>query len=75
MIAEAIQIDEPVDRPQQMIRRNMVLDAEAVKQRLLHHRSVAHHRLISAASSQRLNQTVSPSSSVVFQQNRGASGH
>ena len=33
-----------VDRPQQVIRRYVVLDAEAVEQRFLHHRPLAHHR-------------------------------
>ena len=47
MLAEPAQIDEPVDRPQQVIRRHVILDAEAVEQRLLHHRSLAHHQLIS----------------------------
>ena len=47
MIADARQIDEPVDRAQQVIRRNMILEAEAVKQRLLHHRPLAHHRPVS----------------------------
>jgi hypothetical protein len=47
VLAEPTQIDEPVDRSQQVIRRNVVLDAEAVEQRFLHHRSLAHHQPIS----------------------------
>ena len=47
MFAKAVQIDEPVDRSQQMIRRHVILDAEAVKQRFLHHRPLAHHQQIS----------------------------
>jgi hypothetical protein len=38
-----------------MIRWYMVLDAKAVKQRLLHHRPVAHHQKISRYRN-RLNQ-------------------
>ena len=38
------QVHEPVDRSQQVICRHMILEAEAVKQRLLHHRSLAHHQ-------------------------------
>ena len=41
-----IEIDEPFNRPKQMILRNMVLDAEAIKQRLLHHRPLADHQHI-----------------------------
>ena len=48
MFADAGQIDEPVDRTQQVIARHMILDAEAVEQRLLHHRPLAHHRTVSA---------------------------
>ena len=49
--------------------RDVRLDAEAVKQRLLHHCPLAHHWLISAAASQRLNQAGNRSSSGAFQQN------
>lgn len=44
MLADAVQINEAVDRTQQITRWHMVLDAEAVKQRFLHHRSLAHHQ-------------------------------
>ena len=44
MLADAFQINEAVDRTQQIIRWHMVLNAEAVKQRFLHHRSLAHHQ-------------------------------
>ena len=47
MLANARQVDEPVDRAQQMIRRDVILEAEAVKQRLLHHRPLAHHQPVS----------------------------
>ena len=47
VFADITQIDEPVDRSQQVVRRNVVLDAEAVKQRFLHHRSLAHHQQVS----------------------------
>ncbi len=43
MLAQAGQIDETVDPPQQMIVRNVALQAEAVEQRLLHHRPLTHH--------------------------------
>jgi len=38
------QIDEPVDLAKQVIVGDMPLEAEAVKQRLLHHSPLAHHR-------------------------------
>ncbi|SSC65179.1 unnamed protein product [Ciceribacter selenitireducens ATCC BAA-1503] len=44
MSPKARQIDEAVDRPQKMVRRDVTLDAEPVKQRFLHHYSLAHHR-------------------------------
>ena len=47
MLANARQVDEPVDRAQQVIRRDMILEAEAIKQGLLHHRPLAHHRPVS----------------------------
>ena len=40
----ARQIDEPVNRPQHVIARDMPFQAKAVKQRLLHHSPFAHHR-------------------------------
>ncbi|PAV72877.1 hypothetical protein WR25_24559 [Diploscapter pachys] len=48
LLANARQVDEPVDRAQQMIRRHVPLQAEAVKQRLLRHRPLAPHRPVSA---------------------------
>ena len=39
------QIDEAVDLAQEVIVRDMTLKAEAVEQRLLHHRPFAHHRV------------------------------
>ena len=47
VLADAVQIDEPVNRAQQVIARHVILDAEAVKQRLLHHSPLAHHQHIS----------------------------
>ena len=44
MRPQAGQVDEAVDRAQQVIGRNVALDAELVEQRLLHHRPLAHHR-------------------------------
>ena len=37
------QVDEPIDLAKQMTVRDMPLKAEAVEQRLLHHRPLAHH--------------------------------
>ena len=42
--AEVRQIDEPVDPPQQMVRRYVVLDRELVEQRTLRHLPPTHHR-------------------------------
>jgi hypothetical protein len=43
VLADAAKIDEPINRAQQMILRHMTLKAEAVEQRFLHHRPLAHH--------------------------------
>jgi hypothetical protein len=43
MRADLRKVDEPVDLAQQVIARNMTLEAEAVEQRLLHHPPLAHH--------------------------------
>lgn len=59
------QIHEPVDRAQEMIRRYMSLRAEALEQRLLHHRSLAHRRPISACQ-QRVNQAITATSRSFF---------
>jgi hypothetical protein len=62
------QVDEPVDLSQQMIVGHMPLKAKAVKQRLLHHPPLAHHRpnlLIQTEENQR---PAAPSSGV-FQRN------
>src|SRR6202042_274986 len=37
-------VDEPINLAKQMTVRDMPLEAEAVKQRLLHHTPLAHHR-------------------------------
>jgi hypothetical protein len=47
VLADAGQIDEPVDRTQQMVRRHVPLQAEAVEQRLLCYRPLSHHRPVS----------------------------
>jgi hypothetical protein len=47
-LADARQVHEPVDRAQQMVRRHVPLQAEAVEQRLLRYRPLAHHRPVSA---------------------------
>ena len=44
MLADAGQIDEAVDRSQQVIARHVFLDAEAVEQRFLHYRPLTHHQ-------------------------------
>lgn len=46
MIADIRQINEPINRPQQVITRHMISQTEPVKQRLLHHRPLAYHRCI-----------------------------
>ncbi len=48
LLADARQVHEPVDRAQQVICRHMPLQAEAVEQRLLRYRPLAHHRPVSA---------------------------
>jgi len=55
VLADAGQIDEPVDRAQQVICRHVILDAEAVEQCLLHHFPLAHHQRFSACP-RKLNQ-------------------
>ena len=61
----ARQIDEPVNRPQHVIARDMPFQAKAVKQRLLHHSPFAHHhpRLLSPVQ---VNQGLSTTSSSEF---------
>ena len=46
MRPKARHINEAVDRPQKMVRRDVTLDAEPVKQFLLCDRPLAHHRHI-----------------------------
>jgi hypothetical protein len=46
ILADRRQIDEPVNRAQKVVDRNMTLKTEAVKQRLLLNRPLAHHRHI-----------------------------
>ena len=70
MLANARQVDEPVDRAQQMIRRNMPLQVEAVEQRLLRHRPLAHHPTVSACLRRHRINTLAPLQGRVFQQNR-----
>ena len=38
------QVDEAIDRAEQMIGRNVPLEAELVEQRFLRHPPLAHHR-------------------------------
>jgi hypothetical protein len=65
MLADARQIHEPIDRAQQMIARDVPLQVEAVEQRFLRHRSLTHHRLVSARS-RKLNQDSTATSSSSF---------
>jgi hypothetical protein len=44
LLADAPEIDEPVDRPQQVIRRHVPLQAEPVEQLRLIRLALAHHR-------------------------------
>src|ERR1700739_2822556 len=44
MTADAVQINETVDRPQNIVGGNMVLNPKVVKQTLLHHQPLAYHR-------------------------------
>ena len=47
VLAYPRQIDKPVYRPQKMIRWHMLFEIEAIEERLLHHRALAHHPPIS----------------------------
>ncbi len=75
MIADVRQINETVDRAQQVARRDMILEAEAVKQRLLHHRPLTHHQPVSPASPEALNQSVKTTSSGSFSTQSTHCGH
>src|ERR1700758_5552610 len=44
MTSDAVQINETVDRPQNIVGGNMVLNPKVVKQTLLHHQPLAYHR-------------------------------
>lgn len=65
--AYARQIDEPVDPTQQVIPRNVPLDAEADEQGLLHHRPFAHHRLNPSLTDQSESAPPTPRNAGVFQ--------
>jgi hypothetical protein len=47
VLADAGQVDEAVDRAQQVVLRDVPLRAELVEQRRLLHRTLAHHQLLS----------------------------
>ncbi len=49
MLADARQVHEAVNRTKHVVRRDVPLQVEAVEQRLLRHRPLAHHRLVSAS--------------------------
>src|SRR5262245_54471653 len=44
MFADVGQVDEAVDRPEEMICRHMLLKAEAIEKLFLHHRPLTHHQ-------------------------------
>jgi hypothetical protein len=69
VIANSRQIDKPVNLAQHVIVRDVPLQAEAVEQRLLHHRPFAHHRP-NLLSPREVNQHLATASSGVFQHNR-----
>lgn len=48
LLAQVRQVDEAVDRAQQVVRRHVPLQVEAVEQRLLRHGSLAHHPHVSS---------------------------
>jgi hypothetical protein len=66
MVAHVTEIDETVDAPEQMIRRDMVFYCELVEQRALRNLPRPHHRQFSHASGE-VNQQPSHRSSGVFQ--------
>ena len=47
LLAQTRQVYEPIDRTKQVIRWHVSLKAEAIEQRLLHHRPLAHHQPVS----------------------------
>jgi hypothetical protein len=65
VLAQARQVHEPVDRPQQMIGRNVPIQAELVEQGLLRHSALAHHRLASFSMTT-LNQSLAATSRPTF---------
>lgn len=71
--AQAGQVNEAVDRAQQMIGRNVTLDAELIEQRLLHHRPLAHHRRILRQSGG-VNQDFEPPATPTFSTQSTQSG-
>jgi hypothetical protein len=69
VLADARQIDEPVDRSQQMVGGHMSTQAEAIKQRFLRHRPFAHqgpHPLSQRPLAVTLNQVPTTSSRPTF---------
>jgi hypothetical protein len=68
MLTHVPKLDKPVDRAQQVIRWNVILNAELVEQSSLSNLLRSHHRQISLATEE-LNQGSTLRSSSVFQQN------
>ena len=44
MLSQPVEINKAIDGAQRVVRRNMVVQAELVKQTLVHYQPIAHHR-------------------------------
>ncbi|MGK9171009.1 hypothetical protein KXR53_32235 [Inquilinus limosus] len=73
MRADAGQVDEPVDRAEQVIGRDVPLEVERVEQRLLHHRPLAQHRCVLLCPGG-LNQDFTPPATTIFSTRSARSG-
>jgi hypothetical protein len=65
MSADALKVDEPIDRAQHMIGWDVTLQAELVKQSFLHHSPFAHHPPVLQLR-ERLNQDFTPTATPTF---------
>ena len=65
VFADAAEVNEPIDRPQQVIGRHVSLQAELVKQRRLLGLALAHHQPISRLTGM-LNQDFAPTARASF---------
>ena len=68
--ADLGEVDKPVDRSQQVIRRDMLFERELVEQRALRHLPRSHHRLHAPPASERMESAINPRNKRVFQHNR-----